>query len=217
MNKQSLVWYASYGSNMDADRFSCYIAGGIPKGATRNYVGCDDKSLPIDDSEIELPKRLYFAGESKLWTGGVAFLGHKTSNDTTKARAYLIAASQFEQVVTQENWRDETLPIDFDRLKTLGQMTLGDGSGEYDELIYCGEHNGYPVVSFTSPNKRRPFTKPSPAYLRMISNGLQESHGLNTDEVVDYFIKKPGISGNYSIEELATIISFYPKPTAPTG
>ena len=29
------LWYASYGSNLNLDRFMCYIVGGKPKNSTK--------------------------------------------------------------------------------------------------------------------------------------------------------------------------------------
>ena len=33
MDNATYVWYASYGSNMNRERFLCYIRGGQPEGA----------------------------------------------------------------------------------------------------------------------------------------------------------------------------------------
>jgi hypothetical protein len=200
-----LVWYASYGSNMDADRFACYIAGGTPQGGSRNYVGCEDKSLPVADMGIEMPQQLYFAGESKVWTGGLAFLSHGLGHEPTKGKAYLITPNQFEQVAAQESWRDQPLSLDMTALRAAGRLTMGDGTGNYDEMIYCGDQDGFPIISFTAPTERRPYTKPSGAYLRMISGGLRRAHDLSNEEVYAYLLRKPGIAENYTTEELAAL------------
>jgi len=39
-----LVWYAVYGSNLLRKRFDCYIQGGKPKGAAKDYPGCRDRA-----------------------------------------------------------------------------------------------------------------------------------------------------------------------------
>lgn len=202
-----LIWYASYGSNMNAARFACYLAGGTPVGGSRNYVGCTDKSLPLADIAVDLPQSLYFAGESKVWTGGLAFISHKPGDEPTRSRAYLITADQFKEVVAQESWRAESLDINWSRLRKIGHITLGDGSGSYDELVYCGERDGYPVVSFTSPKERRPYVKPAEAYVRMIGTGLMEAQNINAEEAANYLSKKPGILDQYTVENLANIIS----------
>ena len=52
MEKNNLVWYACYGSNLLKKRFLCYIQGGKIEGCKKSYFGCDDKSPPIDVENI---------------------------------------------------------------------------------------------------------------------------------------------------------------------
>ena len=201
------VWYANYGSNLNATRFNCYISGGIPNGGSRDYVGCTDQTPPLAYMPVDLPQELYFAGESKVWTGGLAFIGHERTNNTTKGRAYLITQTQFEEVVAQESWRDEPNPIDMGMLRELGHITLGDGSGNYDELIFCGDHvDGFPIVSFTSPYPHQPPSKPADTYVRMIGSGLVEAHGLEAKQAAFYLSTKTGISGSFTLNELIELI-----------
>ena len=188
---------------MDADRFKCYIAGGTPVGGTREYVGCDDTTPPVADRAIELPRQLYFAGESKVWTGGIAFIGHEASDEPTKARAYLITAQQFAQVAAQESHQETFPSLDLGRIRKSGRYTIN--SGNYGELLYFDELEGYRMVSFTSTVERRPYTKPSPAYLKMIAAGLRKAHDLSAEEAASYLAAKPGIQGNYSVEALEAI------------
>jgi len=45
--EDELVWYCSYGSNLDEERFKKYIVGGPVRGSKRVERGCrHDKSLP---------------------------------------------------------------------------------------------------------------------------------------------------------------------------
>ena len=60
----SHVWYVSYGSNMCAARFACYIEGGGPPGGSREYPGARDRRLPERTIPVDLPGTVYFAGES---------------------------------------------------------------------------------------------------------------------------------------------------------
>lgn len=202
----SLVWYASYGSNMNAERFACYIVGGTPKGGARTYHGCTNKSMPLADMAVELPRVLYFAGESKVWTGGRAFITHTPGAVPTKGRAYLIRLDQFEQIVAQESHRPIAAPINLAALRKQGRMTLDDG-GAYDELLYCGEQDAYPIVSFTSPHEKQPYTKPAEAYLRMIGSGLMEAHRMTMEEVAIYLSTKPGIAGQYTAQQLIEVLA----------
>jgi len=53
-----LVWYASYGSNMCIDRFTCYLSGGAPSGARLAYPGCRDHRAPLRAIGYKLAVRL---------------------------------------------------------------------------------------------------------------------------------------------------------------
>ncbi|MEV7028327.1 histone deacetylase, partial [Kitasatospora sp. NPDC093558] len=69
----SLVWYAAYGSNLDAARMACYLAGGRPEGAVRDFPGCRDRRPARRDAATVLPGTLYFATHSPVWGGGRGF------------------------------------------------------------------------------------------------------------------------------------------------
>jgi hypothetical protein len=78
--------------------------------------------------------------------------------------------------------------------------------GYYSELIYCGRRDGYPMLSFTASQNRTDFRPPSPAYLRIIRSGLQESHGLTTADAVEYLKDRPGVLGNWTAGQLAEML-----------
>lgn len=205
-----LVWYAGYGSNTDLGRLMCYIAGGTPTGTDRMYLGCKDTSPPIAHRALEIPYQLYFAGESRVWTGGVAFIGHDANETTvaTYASIYLIKLSQLEQLVAQENGRETAYPIDLQSLPKSGILRVGEGTGRYDGILYCGTQDDIPIVAITTPVPHTIFNKPSPAYLHIIASSLRGNvHRLTMDELVDYLLQKPGIAGNYSEAELRQVIA----------
>ncbi len=201
---EPLVWYASFGSNMDSSRFACYIQGGRPAGATRANEGCNDKRLPRAEAGVTLPYQLYFAGESPMWGGGVAFVGKHGAASATKAKAHLITIAQFEQVSAQESRREYASPIDMRILREQGWVDLG--YGRYDRILYCGYYQGYPLVTCTSPYRQVPYTKPSHIYLKVVVSGLHDAHGLLAHEIVRYLADKPGIAHNYSIPELTMLV-----------
>src|SRR5690606_28035640 len=68
-----LVWYASYGSNMNPRRLACYLRRGAPDGGVMTLPGCRDATPPRRSVPLLLPGLLYFATESAVWTGGRAF------------------------------------------------------------------------------------------------------------------------------------------------
>ena len=85
------------------------------------------------------------------------------------------------------------IDLDLDQARKYGHTRIL--LGHYSELIYCGERDGYPMLTFTASENRTDFNRPSPPYLRMIHRGLQESHGLSTDDAVEYLRGKPGVPG----------------------
>lgn len=204
---QDYIWYASYGSNILEERFLYYIKGGQPIGATKNYSGCTDKSLPIDKEEIYINSELYFAKKSKTWNkGGVCFI--KTNFDPqvqTLGRMYLITKQQFIDVVRQETANENNLNIDFERAISEGSLIFNDGSW-YGNLIYLGTQNNLPIFTFTNQDNIDEANKPNENYLRTIVKGIQETYNLSTTEIVDYFILKSGIANNFTREQLTKIV-----------
>ncbi len=105
----TLVFYASYGSNMNQSRFMRYLAGGRVPGLTVDFPGARDPSPPRLALTRREPRRLFFAQSSNWWGhGGVAFL-HPSADaalplsEHTVMRMYLITLEQFFDVVRQEN------------------------------------------------------------------------------------------------------------------
>src|SRR5271167_1182234 len=43
--KDVLVWYASYGSNLSGERFNCYLCGGRVAGMSRDCIGARDGTM----------------------------------------------------------------------------------------------------------------------------------------------------------------------------
>ncbi len=143
------VYYASFGSNLFADRFAAYIAGGQPEGATRTYDGCRDTTPPSGDIPVALNGTVHYAGESKVWEGGgVAFLDTSTQGKSL-GRAYCVTADQFDDVVAQEcDEAPGSRKLDLPRLLQDGSHTE---PGTYGKLVHVGDYRGAPVFTFTGP------------------------------------------------------------------
>jgi hypothetical protein len=186
------VWYVSYGSNMCRDRLAAYLLGGRPEGAQRSYVGARTPAMPVDDVAVELPGRLYFAGRSTTWGGGIAFYDHDQPGPTA-ARAYRITAEQFADVAAQEMHR---LPEEGDPIEEVivGGLDAGRheaGPGHYETLIEVGRRDGLPMLTFTAPHgfDAVPHTQPTDAYLAMLAQGLRETRDW-TDEDVEAYLRE---------------------------
>lgn len=163
MNRNEKVWYACYGSNLNAERFRYYIEGGDCPYNGRNYPGCADQTLWTDSRTRTFAGELYFGNESRTWDGkGVAFFDPE-ANGTVIMRLYLITRGQLLDVQDQE----------------------GLSGDWYGWLVPLGEADAIPVYTFTSES-RRPANPPSEAYLAVIREGLVEGCGLSEAEADAY-------------------------------
>jgi hypothetical protein len=180
-----LVWYGSYGSNLCADRFACYLGGGAPAGAFRAHPGCADPTPPRCSVPVWLPGGIYFALTSTLWGGGIAFYDPALPG-TVAARAYLISAAQFADVMAQEMHRPVGSSFDLAGVLAAGRLELGPG--RYETVLCVGERDSHPLLTFTAPWSAADVAHnaPSPAYLDMLATGLREAHGWPDGQVATY-------------------------------
>ena len=211
------VWYACYGSNLKAERFNCYIAGGRPKGSIgMESAGSIDRTPPTKTSTFVTDWQLHFAKEFVGWGGkGIAFLQPgqtenrlPTSQDAIKSgalcRLYKISFEQFVDVVLQENGGRSTNVQLRDSVKsevvhamesigTLGSTVLREGvldGSWYRRLVSLGTHESLPVLTFTS-DEQLTFVPPAKPYLQTIATGLMECwHGeLSKDDLAKYLVR----------------------------
>lgn len=205
----SSVWYVAYGSNLAIDRFRCYVAGGRPAGGMREYAGCRDPSDPASVHSLEIPGGLVFSGESKVWTGGSVFYD-PYAETRVAARAYLITADQFADVVAQEMRRppggDFALAVS--AVVNTVQTAHVLGPGRYETITRVAARDGVPMLTMTNGEAAtlKP-SAPSAAYLTWIAAGLHESHGWTGPQIADYLTLAPGISGTWTRNELLTVAS----------
>lgn len=183
------VWYVSYGSNMSARRFACYLQGGTPPGGRRRNPGARDPRPPRADRPVDLPGTAYFAAESVQWGGGVLSYDHRQPGFTA-GRGYLVTAGQLCDVAAQEMYLVLTdghplLDLDVTRL-TGGRHEFG--TGLYETLVEVGREDGVPLLTFTSPHGLTdvPHTRPSAPYLAMLAAGLRESRSWDDGRIAAY-------------------------------
>ena len=123
-----MVWYVSYGSNLDPDRLGTYLSGGTPAGGHFTYRGARNATPPRARRPCRIPHRLYFAGESRTWGGGVAFLDHDhVAPAPTFGHAYLVTVEQFEDVAAQETGREHA-EVEIDEVRSEGARHAGNRS-----------------------------------------------------------------------------------------
>ena len=203
---QQYVWYASYGSNINTERFLCYIKGGQPEGSSQVEIGCKDSSLPVDESTFTIDRPLYFAKEAARWEAqGVAFIGlQEDKENRTYSKKYLITVEQFLDVVKQEN-NGIDFEIDLNEVQRKGSKVFQRYSW-YGNILFLGEEGGFPIYTFTAPWDINDveWIKPSHAYLKTIIKGLSKDY--IDDEIFTYFQNKPGIKDRYTDSELALLL-----------
>jgi hypothetical protein len=194
------VWYVAYGSNLHAARFGCYIAGGRPRGARRTYIGCRDQSPPRRDIAVRMAGGLTFAGNSRVWGGGMAFYRPHVDGEVA-ARAYLLTFGQLSDVVAQDIRRPvgSDLPFDggADRRWAMNSRT-------YETLLRLEDRDGIPMFTITSLRTTGPAT-PSAPYLRVVLDGLGEAFGWTAQRRADYLLRASGVAPAWNADRLVEL------------
>jgi hypothetical protein len=200
------IWYASYGSNMDAARLRYYLRGGRPPDAARTYPGCRDQRPPLRSAAIEFPGLMYFATESPVWRGGRAFYDGAADGGVW-GRAHLITAGQFSDIATQEMYEPPGADLDFAEVLADGRSVLGPG--RYETLVLLGHLDAVPVLTFTAPWRLSevPLTKPSGTYLLHLARGLLTDGVRDAPAVARYLSRCPGAAHAWSLGEVAALIA----------
>ncbi|MFJ5881342.1 histone deacetylase [Kitasatospora cineracea] len=208
-----VVWYAAYGSNMHADRFARYLAGGRPAGGARSYPGCRDRRPPARTLPVLLPGVLYFALESAVWTGGMGFYDPAADGETP-ARAHLVTAGQFADVAAQEMHREPGADLDLTRALATGRDRLGPG--RYETLVCPGAIDGIPLLTFTAPwpLAAAALNPPAAAYLANLAAGLAEAHGWSPERAAAYLAGRPGAAPRWNA---VTILDALRRPPGGPG
>ena len=204
------VWYAAYGSNLLAERFHHYLAGGQYGPSGRAHLGARDASLPAGWKTLEVPHQLRFGHESSRWGGGVAFLDPRVGSGHAVLRCWDITAQQFSDVAAQENGlRPGQLEIDVDAVVAAGTAEVTQRW--YGTALHLGELDGRPVVTFTCGSPPEP-TSPGDPYLEVIVSGLRESRALDGADIAAYLHCCPGVSQGWTFADLTRLIEGHARP-----
>ncbi|MFD4906292.1 histone deacetylase [Kitasatospora purpeofusca] len=195
------VWYAAYGSNMHTERLACYLGGGRPADGAREYPGCRDGRPPGQSVPVRLPGSLYFALESRVWGGGMAFYDPHGPG-IAPARAHLLTAGQFSDIVAQEMGGGPGTDLDLGTVLRTGLDR--QGPGRYRTLVCLGTLDGLPVLTFTAPwtLAEAELNAPRARYLRTIAAGLTDAHGWSTRRASVYLTTRPGAAGHWTVKSL---------------
>lgn len=204
---EQLIWYASYGSNVNRARFLCYLQGGTPDGTSLRQRGARDPSLPLEDAPCSFRSAICFAGYSERWEGAPAFLEHRNASPGALGRRYLITKEQFADVVAQENGTDGPVSIPFGKVRPQSH-TLID-TRRYDTIVGLDPVDGIPVATFTSSNvpEDRPAAAPSAAYLGTIARGLAEVHDLGHATLARRLHSADGVAQTWTIAQIERLLN----------
>ena len=200
------VWYASYGSNLLEKRFHLYLSGGRFSREHARHPGARDQALPLKPSILlKANYELFFSKWSERWGGGVAFIKPNPRMPSCWIRCWDVTEEQFFDIAAQEN----QLPpghINIDVQKLVEEKRLDLGTGWYNEVIYLGEMNSQPILTFTTSSVGG-HMKPSAAYLGVLIAGLKERSSLSETEIQKYLAELGGIQGEWTKPELCKVIS----------
>ncbi|NES16487.1 MULTISPECIES: histone deacetylase [Micromonospora] len=200
------LWYVAYGSNLHAERLRHYLAGGRPPGGLRTYPGCRDCRPPGRTVPALLPGGVYFAGESRAWTGGMAFYDPELPGRAA-VRGYLVTVEQFADIAAQEMYRPPGADLGLVRAAAeSGRAVLGPG--RYETLLRVGTRDGLPMLTFTAPGRASDveWTAPAPVYLGMLARGLREAHGWDAERITGYLAGRPGVRGRWPRARLRQVV-----------
>lgn len=208
------LWYVAYGSNLHPARLACYLAGGVPAGGTAAHPGCRDPRPPAGSRPVMVPGCLYFATRSPRWGGGRAFYDPDAPGETA-ARAYLLTRSQFSDIAAQEMYRAPGDDLDLTRVLAHGRERLGPG--RYETLVYAGDLDGLPMLTFTAPWRVDdvPPRAPSAPYLSHLAAGLMDAHRWDPPRTGRYLAGCSGAAGHWTAADVVSLLTTPTLLTAP--
>lgn len=175
------LWYAAYGSNLLTKRFGEYID-----------LSPTDSSFPCYEWRLDKGS-IYFAGTSKRWKSGVAFVDTK-GEALLLYRIYRLSYRQFLRVWEGEN--KLSIEDGMEVVSSLASMEAGEtkkakfsgncdsSRGKYDTAVVLGCKDKESIITLTT-SRDLPLRKPSDSYIFAITEGLRDSP-LSSEEIASY-------------------------------
>jgi hypothetical protein len=170
------LWYVGYGSNLLPQAVANYLNdAGRDRTAVLNVM-----STQQDDGRwVGFPHPLYFAGRSKTWGGGVAFVDiFKQAEHTTYGRATRLSLQEFSTVITRENGQEVQLEAEDLHYLRPGQTRIlqlevdPEGyRGKYNAVLRLDDIVGTRAYTLTTTRTLSQAT-PAPGYRERIRTGL---------------------------------------------
>lgn len=166
------VWYAGYGSNLNAERFMRYM----------KMQGVTAQASDFDQRRAAIPHARYFAGRASQWgVGGVAYLDLEPSLTQTPVRLWRLTYEQFAHLFYAESGATMLYSADFPWEDALEFPSTIGNFGWYGAVLNLGYAEGLPVLTATAPcpmAERNDFADPSPRYSGVINRGREQMRSL---------------------------------------
>ena len=199
------VWYASYGSNLLAERFGYYLSGGALPGQEVGHIGARDSTPARASATWAVPHALHFGGDALRWGGGgVCFIDPRPGSGTAVVRLWNVTREQFDDVAAQENGLEPgSLDVDHDAAIDAGHLDVHER--RYGRVLYCGRYEGDPVFTFTG-HELRANSAPGDAYMTVVARGLVEC-GLSPDEAAAYLMAAHGVPAGWSHAQIVALLT----------
>lgn len=174
--------------------------GGSVSGMAYRQVGARDHHVPWSSRGVVFPGEVYFALDSSLWGGGMAFFDPDGESEVA-GRAYLVTSGQLADVMAQEMGNTPgVLRVD------AGECALGEridlGDVRYGTLVRLDDILGFPALTFTSSKPMRPINAPSSRYLQVLASGLFEAHRWDHERVAKYLSGLRGVGTLDAVEKM---------------
>lgn len=170
--EDKIYWYVAYGSNMDVERLRKYFKA--------NRLSAQHRSVPT-----RVPYELYFAGRSRTWGGGVAFLGLLRGQSCgTEAIAHAVSGSELAQIFRGENGLG-SIPSDptmFDLqphkwVRVLMPEPADGMKGKYNAILRLDDIEGRPAFTVTTCRDLEK-SQPTEEYGNLIVGALSKRMGI---------------------------------------
>jgi hypothetical protein len=188
-------WYVAYGSNMDLAKLETWIP---------------DVTSRSNDRWLQVPRSVYFAGESRTWGGPVAFLSLREDGVRSYCRAVRITEQELATIFRRENGVGE-LPVPLARLDLRPEEwrhvlvpRQETWQGKYNALLRLQDIEGIPAYTLTT-DRLLDVGRPTEAYLDAITKALAEH--LDPDRVAEERERLGAEAGGDNRGHLATPIT----------
>jgi hypothetical protein len=79
----------------------------------------------------------------------------------------------------------------------------------YGRIIYIGDEEGYPILTFTAPwgDNQIQLNPPGEKYLEVIINGIKECYGMKNEKIIAHLSNVSGIKNSIEVDTLKTCIN----------